>query len=195
MLNSSFSPDLSLGLISIESDSKRTLCPSLHEHRCKVTQKKLIEELHQSPPWRCVSMPLELQEPSLVHNLRAQFCKTAKKMFVRETVRSIRGRGVKAAPIIVQWPVHHVIPLSLGGNNDQLALCAPLWHIAIHHTIALQTRGMKVGETRLVDIPLLGGSVWGLTREFVERCQKEPSPKARRANYLAQSKKISLNCL
>ncbi len=190
MLDASFFPDLDETQDTFVSAPVVTICPTLDEHWSKATQKRIVQAIHQMPPWRCVSMPLELQDPSLVHDLRAQFCKVAKKMFVKEAVCSIKGRGAKAAPFINQWPVHHVIPLSLGGDNEQLALCAPLWHIAIHQIIASQTWGMKVGEMRSIDIPLLSGSVWGLTQEFVERCQREPSPKTRRASYLAQSRKF-----
>lgn len=56
--------------------------------------------------------------------------------------------------------IHHILPLSIGGNNHLLALVPEPLHLLIHQFVHQQTRSMQIGQSQCVTIPWREGLVW-----------------------------------
>lgn len=66
--------------------------------------------------------------------------------------------------------VHHIEPRSYGGQDENNRAVLPrCLHNKAHHILDRQTRGMKVGETREINLPYLEGIVWGFEAVIVSR--------------------------
>lgn len=65
------------------------------------------------------------------------------------------------------FQVHRILPRSLGGRNyNNLVLIEPKLHTQLHKIIDKQTLGMETGETRLIQLPVYDGWVWGVPKNF-----------------------------
>ena len=98
-----------------------------------------------------VALNLTRINKKIADKRREQFDLNCRQMF-----RKRCGRMCSA------YQIHHVIPICLGGGNgyDNLVLCEPVLHRAIHRVIDLQMRGMLEGESRLIRIPTLPARIW-----------------------------------
>ena len=97
-----------------------------------------------------------LQPSDKIKEARAAYTLDLRKEF-RRLARQETWRDTS------NWEIHHVLPLSFGGNNakSNLVFLPPDVHVAAHEEINLQTFGMEVGERRTIDLPVFRGLVWG----------------------------------
>jgi hypothetical protein len=60
------------------------------------------------------------------------------------------------------YQMHHIIPLSLGGENtlNNIALVGKSLHKSIHKQINFQTVSLEIGKRRSIIIPAFNGAIW-----------------------------------
>lgn len=90
---------------------------------------------------------------SEVNQLRKRFNQSVKRAFKASANEAYR-----------RYPVHHIIPLKLGGDNDHfnLALTQPNLHDAIHAYMDAQILALnpRVGSRFNLVIPMKLGGLW-----------------------------------
>ena len=100
--------------------------------------------------------------PFVCHSVSHEEVRKMRKRFNSRAFRSCALYGPLKA-ICKGWPVHHILPISLGGNNDRsnLAIVRPDLEHAIHAFIDAQYRPTWNG-TYMLYIPVFSGKIWGL---------------------------------
>ena len=65
---------------------------------------------------------------------------------------------------IFKFQTHHIKPVSLGGDNsfNNMAWVHPVLHQWIHRHIDEEIRGLNVGDSRSIYLPIKAGLIWGL---------------------------------
>ncbi|MCB9978308.1 MAG: HNH endonuclease [Rhodospirillales bacterium] len=100
---------------------------------------------------------------------RATLTGEDKSRFAEQAIESLSDFFHKSARRTVieyclSFQVHHIMPISLGGNNEEenLALVEPSLHRRIHEYITRQTSGMEMGEERPILLPFSAERIWGM---------------------------------
>lgn len=96
--------------------------------------------------------------PGVREAIRGEFNRCLRKQFRTFALESCSHKPRS----LCDYQTHHILPVMFGGANEtrNLALVKDTLHVECHQIIREQTDGMRVSESRMIQIPYMTGHLW-----------------------------------
>jgi|GEM_PF-1594308 len=111
--------------------------------------------------WRLFAIPVVRLDEEAAHAERKKFSMGLKEKF---RTAALQLAGPRLARQIKNdnepWEIHHVVPLSFGGEHNRVVYIPQRLHRLIHAYLREQTNEIDVGGRRTIRIPVHTGLIW-----------------------------------